>query len=67
MTGLLDLKGDERVLEIGTGSGYHAAILAELVKEVYTLSSNPIRIRPKKIISFVEKPASFLFSGNENS
>ncbi|HUL37602.1 MAG TPA: protein-L-isoaspartate(D-aspartate) O-methyltransferase [Thermodesulfobacteriota bacterium] len=37
MTELLDLKGDEKVLEIGTGSGYQAAILAELAKEVYTI------------------------------
>jgi protein-L-isoaspartate(D-aspartate) O-methyltransferase len=28
---------DKKVMEIGTGSGYHAAILAELVKEVYTI------------------------------
>ena len=37
MTQLLDLKGDEKVLEIGTGSGYQAAVLAEIVKEVYTI------------------------------
>ncbi len=37
MTQLLDLKGEERVLEVGTGSGYQAAILAEIVKEVYTI------------------------------
>ena len=37
MTELLDLKGTERVLEIGTGSGYQAAILAELAREVYTI------------------------------
>jgi protein-L-isoaspartate(D-aspartate) O-methyltransferase len=37
MTELLELKGTERVLEIGTGSGYQAAILAELAKEVYTI------------------------------
>ena len=37
MTELLDLKGEEKVLEIGTGSGYQAAILAELAKEVYTI------------------------------
>jgi protein-L-isoaspartate(D-aspartate) O-methyltransferase len=37
MTELLQLKGDEKVLEIGTGSGYQAAILAELCKEVYTI------------------------------
>jgi protein-L-isoaspartate(D-aspartate) O-methyltransferase len=37
MTELLELKGNEKVLEIGTGSGYQAAILAELAKEVYTI------------------------------
>jgi protein-L-isoaspartate(D-aspartate) O-methyltransferase len=37
MTELLALTGRERVLEIGTGSGYQAAILAELAKEVYTI------------------------------
>jgi len=37
MTELLELKGNENVLEIGTGSGYQAAILAELAKEVYTI------------------------------
>jgi protein-L-isoaspartate(D-aspartate) O-methyltransferase len=37
MTEALALKGDERVLEIGTGSGYQAAVLAEIAKEVYTI------------------------------
>lgn len=37
MTELLELKGDEKVLEVGTGSGYQAAILAELSREVYTI------------------------------
>jgi len=37
MTEILQLKGEERVLEIGTGSGYQAAILAEIAKEVYTV------------------------------
>lgn len=37
MTEKLNLKGNEKVLEIGTGSGYQAAILAELSKEVYTV------------------------------
>jgi protein-L-isoaspartate(D-aspartate) O-methyltransferase len=37
MTELLELKGEEKVLEVGTGSGYQAAILAELAKEVYTI------------------------------
>jgi len=37
MTELLELKGNEKVLEIGTGSGYQAAILAELSREVFTI------------------------------
>jgi len=37
MTELLELKGDEKVLEIGTGSGYQAAILSMLASEVFTL------------------------------
>jgi len=37
MTESLKLKGPERVLEIGTGSGYQAAILANVTKEVYTV------------------------------
>jgi protein-L-isoaspartate(D-aspartate) O-methyltransferase len=37
MTKLLELKGGERVLEVGTGSGYQAAILAELANYVYTI------------------------------
>ena len=37
MTESLKLKGDERVLEIGTGSGYQAAILARVAKEVYSI------------------------------
>jgi len=37
MTELLELKGPERVLEIGTGSGYQAAVLAELCEKVYTV------------------------------
>jgi len=37
MTQLLDLKKGEKVLEIGTGSGYQAAILAEIAEEVYTI------------------------------
>lgn len=37
MTEAAGLNGNERVLEIGAGSGYQAAILAEIVKEVYTI------------------------------
>ncbi len=37
MTECLDLKGKETVLEVGTGSGYQTAILAELADRVYTV------------------------------
>jgi protein-L-isoaspartate(D-aspartate) O-methyltransferase len=37
MTQALDLKGMERVLEVGTGSGYQAAVLAGIVPEIYTV------------------------------
>jgi protein-L-isoaspartate(D-aspartate) O-methyltransferase len=41
MTELLRLQGGERVLEVGTGSGYQAAILAELCKKVFTVERLP--------------------------
>jgi len=41
MTELLELTPDDRVLEIGTGSGYQAAVLAEIAKEVYTIEIIP--------------------------
>ena len=37
MTEQLELEGTDRVLEVGTGSGYQAAILAEIVGQVYTI------------------------------
>jgi protein-L-isoaspartate(D-aspartate) O-methyltransferase len=37
MAALLELKGDERVLEVGTGSGYAAAVLSRLCREVVTI------------------------------
>lgn len=37
MTELLELKGHEKVLEIGTGSGYQAAVLSQLVDTCYTI------------------------------
>jgi protein-L-isoaspartate(D-aspartate) O-methyltransferase len=41
MTQALELSGGEKVLEIGTGSGYQAAILAELVGEVVSVERHP--------------------------
>ena len=37
MTDLLDLKPEDKVLEIGTGCGYQAAVLAELARDIYTI------------------------------
>ncbi len=51
MTDLLDLSQEDRVLELGTGSGYQAAILAKLAKQVYSL---------ERIESLAESAASRL-------
>lgn len=51
MTEELKLTGTERVLEIGTGSGYQAAILAELAKEVFTIERlSDLSIRARKVL-----------------
>lgn len=51
MTELLKLNGDEKVLEIGTGSGYQAAILAELAREVYTIEIlEPLAMQAEKLL-----------------
>jgi len=42
MTNAIDPGPDDRVLDIGTGSGYQAAVLAEIVREVYTIEINPV-------------------------
>ena len=39
MTDLLWVKGSDRVLEIGTGSGYQAAVLSRLARDVYTVEN----------------------------
>ena len=51
MTELLEVKPDDRILEIGTGSGYQAAILAELTDEVHTVEVIPeLSIRAEKTL-----------------
>jgi protein-L-isoaspartate(D-aspartate) O-methyltransferase len=51
MTEALELKGAERVLEVGTGSGYQCAILSELSKEVYTVERiEPLTEKAKKVL-----------------
>ncbi len=41
MLELLELRGDERVLDVGTGSGYHAALLARLAAHVWSIEVHP--------------------------
>ncbi len=41
MTSLLDLDRGAKVLEIGTGSGYHAAVLSKLARQVFTIEIDP--------------------------
>jgi protein-L-isoaspartate(D-aspartate) O-methyltransferase len=48
MTEQLRLRGGERVLEVGTGSGYQAAVLAEIAGEVYTIEIvEPLGVRAR--------------------
>ena len=58
MTELLELKGNERVLEIGTGSGYQTAILSPLVRMVFSIEI---------IKSLVEKADRILKEMNYNN
>ena len=51
MTEALQLSGDEKVLEIGTGSGYQAAVLAEIVEKVFSVERNAnLAQRSRKIL-----------------
>jgi protein-L-isoaspartate(D-aspartate) O-methyltransferase len=51
MVNSLDLKPNDKVLEIGTGSGYQTAILASMVKHVYTVERiEKLQLRAKKVL-----------------
>lgn len=50
MTQCLELSKDDRVLEIGTGSGYQAAILSKIVSKVYSIERiHPLFVRTRKL------------------
>jgi protein-L-isoaspartate(D-aspartate) O-methyltransferase len=52
MTASLKLNSGDRVLEIGTGSGYQAAVLARIVKEVYTIEiKEKLHARSTRLLS----------------
>lgn len=54
MTESLLLKGGEKVLEIGTGSGYQAAVLAKIVSRVYTVERIPgLARRARKVLDSI--------------
>jgi protein-L-isoaspartate(D-aspartate) O-methyltransferase len=51
MTEALELRGVEKVLEIGTGSGYQTAILAELARRVFSIEKiGPLALRARAIL-----------------
>jgi protein-L-isoaspartate(D-aspartate) O-methyltransferase len=51
MTELLELKGREKILEIGTGSGYQTAVLAEIADQVYSIERIPaLAKRARKLL-----------------
>lgn len=65
MTAGLELSGKERVLEIGTGSGYQTAILAELASEVYTIERiDVLSEKAKEILSELDYSNVFYYVGD---
>jgi len=51
MTERLELSADDKVLEVGTGSGYQAAVLGELVDQVYTIEIvEPLGVQAKELL-----------------
>jgi protein-L-isoaspartate(D-aspartate) O-methyltransferase len=65
MSEALDLDAAHRVLEIGTGSGYQAAILGELAKEVYTIEIvDPLAARARQTLSELGYANVHVRSGN---
>ena len=55
MTDLLKLTAEDRVLEVGTGSGYQAAVLAELVKQVYSIEIiEPLGQRARDLLNTLD-------------
>jgi protein-L-isoaspartate(D-aspartate) O-methyltransferase len=52
MTSLLDLHPGDRVLEVGTGSGYHAAVLSRIARQVYSIEIDaPVAAQAQKRLS----------------
>ena len=65
MTSLLSLEGNETVLEIGTGSGYQAAVLGDLAKNVHTIERHaPLAQRANQILTTLGYTNIFCHTGD---
>lgn len=65
MTEQLQLKSTDRVLEVGTGSGYQTAILAKLAKEVFTIEIRPtLSDQAERILTTLDFQNVQFFVGN---
>ncbi|MBN1824506.1 MAG: protein-L-isoaspartate(D-aspartate) O-methyltransferase [Endomicrobiales bacterium] len=65
MSELLKLTGREKVLEIGTGSGYQTAVLAELSKEVFTVERLPeLSAAARKVLKELDYKNIFFAAGD---
>ena len=65
MSDVLDTRTSDRVLEIGTGSGYQAAILGELVRDVYTIEIvEPLATRARETMAALGYPNVHVRHGN---
>jgi protein-L-isoaspartate(D-aspartate) O-methyltransferase len=67
MTEKLQLNSNDIALEIGTGSGYQTAVLARLVKEVYTIENYPeLSQKAQKLLTKLGYQNIFYHVGNGN-
>jgi protein-L-isoaspartate(D-aspartate) O-methyltransferase len=65
MTEAADISRDDRVLEIGTGSGYQAAVLGEIAREVYTIEIVPeLAERSTRVLNELGYKNVFVREGN---
>ncbi len=65
MTELLMLRGDENVLEIGTGSGYQAAVLSKMARSVHTIERHAdLAHRAETILNRLEYENVFVHTGD---
>ena len=67
MTEALELSGEDRVLEIGTGSGYQTAVLARMAREVFTVERIPELIDQAREHLEALKVANVTFSAGDGS